>query len=107
MEVHELRNEAFLEAVGEHFDRLVDRLLDFGVDLPDVQGDFQITIDGIPACVVDRALLGSNAKSRCNFSSLNQSFPHRTKLKAAFPATRVAVIAGKCPLHLGNRRIAA
>ena len=70
--------------------------LDGEIDLPDVMGDFHITIDGVPLCLVDRALVGySNLE--CQYSSLNSSFTDCLKWKLVFPATTVGVFLGKCP----------
>ncbi len=78
----------------ENFSR--NSLLDGRTDLPDVTGDFHITIDGVPLCLVDRAMVGY-ASSECQFSSLNSSFADCLKLKAQFPAATVGVFLGKCP----------
>lgn len=70
--------------------------LDGQTDLPDVSGDFHITVDGIPVCLVDQALLG-NRNAECQFSSLNESFEECLKIKSIFPAATVGVFLGKCP----------
>src|SRR5688572_13102492 len=80
----------------------VDPILDGGIDLPDVTGDFHITINGVPLCQVDRAFVGSET-SPCEFSSLNNSLAVRAKLTATFPAAIVTVTPGKCSSHSARR----
>ena len=74
----------------------MDELLDGDTDLPDVTGDFHITVDGVPLCLVDRALVGSS-DSNCQFSSLNSSVEDCLKWTEVFPAATVGVFFGKCP----------
>lgn len=71
-------------------------LLDGQLDLPDVTGDFHITVDGVPLCLVDRALVGYS-NSDCQYSSLNSSFEDCLKWTEVFPAATVGVFLGKCP----------
>ena len=75
---------------------LLHQIFEGGDDLPDVTGDFHLTVDGVPLCLVDLALLGDE-KSECEYSSLNEAFTDCLKLQAIFPAAMVGVFLGKCP----------
>jgi hypothetical protein len=75
---------------------VLHHIFDGGADLPDVTGDFHLTVDGIPLCLVDLALLGDDS-SECEYSSLNEAFTDCLKLQAIFPAAMVGVFMGKCP----------
>jgi hypothetical protein len=71
-------------------------ILDGGADLPDVTGDFHLTVDGIPFCRVERALAGEPS-SECQFASLNDAFADCLAVQSIFPAATVGVFLGKCP----------
>ena len=96
MRTTELRKEALLCGLTENYAHLVDRLLDRKIKLPETSGNFYITVDGVPLCVVDLALTSASG-SICNFESLHDSIGLRAKIKAAFPGAVVAVHAGACP----------
>lgn len=80
----------------------IQRLLEGEADLPDVTGDFHLTVDGVPLCLVDRALLGDNS-SECQYSSLNDSVADCLKLQEIFPAATVGVFLGECPNQCARR----
>ena len=49
MNIENIRKEALLWSIIQRQDEVTDRLLDLGVELPEVRGDFYITINGVPA----------------------------------------------------------
>lgn len=77
-------------------------LLDGDTNLPDVTGYFHITVDGVPVCLVDRALIGASS-SECEHSSLNRSFEECMELQKIFPAALIGVFFGKCPNHCSRK----
>lgn len=98
MRIDDLRKEALLYGMLDGSEELVDRLLDADVKLPEVAGDFYITINGTPLCIVERALDGSiDASTVCSYGSLHESIAYRMKLKGAFPGATVAILAATCP----------
>jgi hypothetical protein len=97
MKVEELRKEALLWGIMNGAEPIVDRLLDLGFEAPEVSGDFHITVNGIPACVVDSAFSNWNYVPVCHHESLHHSVLYRKSIKAAFPAAMVAIVSGSCP----------
>ena len=95
MQISDLRKEAILYGIRNRSEKIVDRLLDTEVCLPALQGNFHITINGIPLCMMDRALTGS-IESLCSFDCLQASIGYRAEVKAVFPGAVVAVLAGTC-----------
>src|SRR5262245_34705660 len=100
MNIENIRKEALLWSIIQRTDEVTDRLLDLGVELPEVRGDFYITINGVPACLVDLALTANFSGLGCQHSSLHRSIEARSKFKAAFPGAVVSVVGGCCPTAL-------
>jgi hypothetical protein len=75
---------------------ILHHILDGGDDLPDVTGDFHMTVDGVPVCLVDLALVGDE-NSKCEYTSLNEAFSDCLNLQEVFPAAMVGVFLGRCP----------
>jgi hypothetical protein len=97
MRIDHLRKEALLWAIVQSSEQFADRLLNLGVELPEVHGDFYITVNGVPLCVAEYALSGGFGKSVCEHASLHRSVYYRTRLKEAFPGATVAIVAASCP----------
>jgi hypothetical protein len=106
MEIENIRKEALLWSIIQRQDEVTDRLLDLGVELPEVRGDFFITINGVPACIADLALIGNFSGLGCSHTSLHRSIEARTKFKAAFPGAVVSIVGGCCPTALSFQRAA-
>jgi hypothetical protein len=98
MRIEDLRKEALLYGMIDGYEELVDRLLDADVKLPEVAGDFYITINGTPLCILERAFVGSiDSSTVCSCGSLHESIAYRLRLKSEFPGAIVAVLAAACP----------
>jgi hypothetical protein len=106
MNIEKIRKEALLWSIIQRLDPVTDRLLDLGVELPEVRGDFYITINGVPACMVDLALIGNFSGLGCQHSSLHRCIEARNKFKADFPGASVSVVGGCCPTALSFQRAA-
>jgi hypothetical protein len=106
MNIEQIRKDALLWSIIQRQDEVTDRLLDLGVELPEVRGDFHITINGIPACVADLSLIGQFSGLGCQHSSLHRSIEARSKFKAAFPGAVVSIVGGCCPTALSFQRVA-
>jgi len=106
MNIEQIRKEALLWSIIQRQDEVTSRLLDLGVELPEVRGDFHITINGIPACVADLSLIGHFSGLGCSHSSLHRSMEARSKFKAAFPGAVVSIVGGCCPTALSFQRAA-
>ncbi|MCI0445518.1 hypothetical protein L0152_20180 [bacterium] len=106
MKLEQQRKEALLWSMIQRQDEVTDRLLDLGVELPEVRGDFYITINGVPACVADLSLIGQFSGLGCSHSSLHRSIDARSKFKAAFPGAVVSIVGGCCPTALSFQRVA-
>lgn len=106
MNIENIRKEALLWSIIQRQDEVTDRLLDLGVELPEVRGDFFITINGVPACVADLSMIGQFSGLGCSHTSLHRSIEARTKFKAAFPGAVVSIVGGCCPTALSFLRAA-
>lgn len=106
MDIEKIRKEALLWSIIERLDKVTDRLLDLEVELPEVRGDFYITINGAPACVVDLALTGKFSGLGCQHTSLHRCIQQRNEFKNLFPGAVVAVVGGCCPTALSFQRAA-
>lgn len=106
MNLEENRKEALLWSIIRRDGKVTDRLLDLGVELPEVRGDFYITIDGVPACVADLALIGHFSGLGCQHSSLHRCIQHRNEFKDIFPGSVVSIVGGCCPTALAFQRAA-
>ena len=87
-------------------EEITDRLLDAGVKVRDVSDNFYITINGVPACRADLALLGQFSGTGCQHMSLRRCIELRHGYKAMFSGAVVAVVAGSCPTQLSFLRAA-
>lgn len=106
MKLEQQRKEALLWSMIQRQDEVTDRLLDFGVELPEVRGDFYITINGVPACIADLALTGNFSGLGCQHSSLHRSIDARSRIKAIFPGAVVSIVCGCCTTALAFQRAA-
>jgi hypothetical protein len=106
MKLEQQRKEALLWSIIQRQDEVTDRLLDLGVELPEVRGDFYITINGVPACMVDLALTGNFSGLGCQHASLHRCIQHRNEFKDMFPGAVVSVVGGCCPTALAFQRAA-
>lgn len=106
MNIENIRKEALLWSIIQRQDEVTDRLLDLGVELPEVRGDFFIIINGVPACVADLSMIGQFSGLGCSHTSLHRSIEARTKFKAAFPGAVVSIVGGCCPTALSFQRAA-
>jgi len=92
------RKQALILSIIQGSEPVVDRLLNVGVRLPELTGDFHITINGITACIADYAFAGGSIEDvDCRHNCLSECTFHRKKLKDAFPQAIVAIKAGRCP----------
>ena len=106
MDIEKIRKEALLWSIIQRLDNVTDRLLDLGVELPEVRGDFYITINGVPACIADRALTGNFSGLGCQHTSLHRCIQHRNEFKEIFQGAVVSVVGGCCPTALAFQRAA-
>ena len=97
MNIEDSRKAVLLWSIAYGHEEITDRLLDAGVKVPDVSDVFYITINGVPACRADLALLGQFSGSACQHMSLRRSIELRNQYKAIYNAAVVAVVAGSCP----------
>jgi len=98
MKIQDFRKEVLLWSMVHRFEEVTDRLLNLGVQLPELSRDYYITVNGVPVCVAEKALMGqSDLPPACAYSTLHDCIRYRNRLKAAFPGAIVAVIAGSCP----------
>ncbi len=108
MKMDDLRKQVLLWCMLHRFEAITDRLLNTGVELPELSQHYYITVNSVPVCVVEHALVGQSApNSACEYSALSACIAYRNQLKAAFPGAVVAVIAGSCPKDCtfpGSRR---
>ncbi|MCI0614924.1 hypothetical protein L0244_18180, partial [bacterium] len=72
--------------------------------LPEVRGDFYITINGVPACVADLSLIGQFSGLGCQHSSLHRCIEARNTVKDAFQGAVVSIVGGCCPTALSFQR---
>jgi len=101
------RKQALILSIIEGSEPVADRLLNAGVRLPELTGDFHITINGITACIADYALAGASMEDvDCRHDCLSECTSHRSKLKAAFPQAIVAIKAGRCPNCFPIKKVA-
>jgi hypothetical protein len=106
MNIDNIRKEALLWSIIQRQFEVTDRLLDLGVELPEVRGDFYITINGVPTCIADLSLTGKFSGLGCQHSSLHRCIEHRNEFKNLFPAAVVSVVGGCCPTALAFQRVA-
>jgi hypothetical protein len=106
MNIENIRKEALLWSIIQRQDVVTDRLLDLGVELPEVRGDFYITINGVPACIADLSLTGNFSGLGCQHTSLHRCIEHRNEFKDLYPGAVVSVIGGCCPTALAFQRVA-
>ena len=106
MDLEKIRKEKLLWSIIRRDDEVTDRLLDLGVKVPEVRGDFYVTINGVPACMADLYLIGQFSGLGCQHSSLHRSIDARNKLKVAFPGAVISIVGGCCPTALGFQRAA-
>ena len=106
MNIEDMRKAILLWSIAYGYEEITDRLLDAGVKVRDVSDSFYITIDGLPACRADLALLGQFSGSGCQHMSLRRCIDLRNRYKAMFSGAVVAVVAGSCPTALSFLRVA-
>jgi hypothetical protein len=106
MNIQDMRKAVLLWSIAYGHEEIADRLLDAGVKVPDVSDNFYITINGVPACQADLALLGQFSGSGCQHMSLRRCIDLRNSYKSIFSGAIVAVVAGSCPTALSFLRAA-
>jgi hypothetical protein len=106
MDIDKIRKEALLWSIIQRQHEVVDRLLDLQIELPEVRGDFYISINGVPACLADLSLTGNFSGLGCQHTSLQRCIQHRNEFKDLFPGATVSVVGGCCPTALSFQRAA-
>ncbi|HSE40204.1 MAG TPA: hypothetical protein VLH08_05515 [Acidobacteriota bacterium] len=106
MNIKDMRKAVLLWSIAYGHEEITDRLLDARIKVPDVADNFYITINGVPACRADLALLGQFTGSVCQHTSLRRCIELRHGYKAMFSGAIVAVVAGSCPTALSFLRAA-
>ena len=98
MKIDQMRTQALKIGINDGSENVVDRLLNFGIELPDDKGSFYITINGASICMMDCALAGQPLDHlRCVYDSLIEAIQSRHKVKNTFPGAIVSIRAGNCP----------
>jgi hypothetical protein len=100
MNITDKRKAVLLWSIAYGHEEITDRLLNAGVKAPEVKDNFFITVNGVPICQADLALLGQFSGSVCQHISLRQCIQLRNKYKEMFNGAIVAVVSGSCPTRL-------